>query len=212
MTFDHTTDRRLNIPAGAVPSDVFDFHMPCECLGLNILKTAAKRFPGIFPECQKSAHYCLMADGACSHNGKPGARAGYGVYCNRVSARVSERVPAHLRQTNQVAEIMSAIAAVHIATQLSLESDDQELNLRHTVIVIIMDSAYVVNAMSDWVFKWRKNNYRSCKGIAVVNADLLRSLDEMVCELEQFEAFVRFWHVPRALNCLADKLATQSLA
>ena len=55
----------------------------------------------------------VYTDGACVNNGKPDARAGYGVYFGKGDERnVSERYKGP--QTNNVAEILAIIRALTI--------------------------------------------------------------------------------------------------
>ena len=61
----------------------------------------------------KQEEIVVYTDGACVNNGKPDARAGYGVYFGKGDERnVSERYKGP--QTNNVAEILAIIRALTI--------------------------------------------------------------------------------------------------
>jgi hypothetical protein len=71
-------------------------------------------------------------------------------------------------------------------------------------VVIKSDSAYLVNSMVTHVEKWRLNNYTSSRDRPVVNADLLRGLDECVVWLEE-----RAWTCASGM-CHADRTSRQT--
>jgi ribonuclease HI len=151
----------------------------------------------------------VAVDGACRNNGRSDARAAYGVYFNIDSrfnrAGLLDKGP----MTNQRAEITAAFEACKMCLRM-LNTPDFFQKIGQ--IVIKSDSTYLVNSMVTYVEKWRLNNYTSSRGRPVVNADLLRGLDEIVVWLEEEEGVdVRFWHVPRAQNKQADKLANAAL-
>ena len=150
----------------------------------------------------------IAVDGACRDNGSPNARAAYGVYFNIDSKFNSAGLFEEGPMTNQRAEISAAIEACMLCIRmLSTPNFDQEIKQ----IVIKSDSTYLVDSMVTHVAKWRLNNYTSSRGRPVVNGDLLRSLDQCVIGLEEQGVDVRFWHVPRAQNKQADKLANAAL-
>src|SRR5258708_3475064 len=146
----------------------------------------------------------VFIDGACLDNGGPNARAGYGVYFGDDSPHsLSRAVRAHERQTSQRAELRSALAALY---QIRRLIDFRNGNIKK--IVLVTDSAYVARSMSEYVVKWRDNNYMSARGFEVVNRDLIELLDNEIVDLEEDDdCVVQFWKVPRAWNTDADSLA-----
>merc|ERR1740128_209169 len=103
--------------------------------------------------------YWVYVDGACVDNGKPWARAGYGVWFgNNHFLNCSGTVPG--RQTNQVAEIHAALVAIWIAIDHQADS-----------LKIYTDSKYVINGANSWIVKWWNNNWLTCKGEPVVSKD-----------------------------------------
>lgn len=82
----------------------------------------------------------------------------------------------------------------------------------HSIVVVVMDSKYVVDAMTDWIRRWRANGFRNARGAPVVNSESLKALDDMVSRLFYDHLVnVCFWHVPREYNRDADKLAAEAL-
>lgn len=154
----------------------------------------------------------IAVDGACRGNGGPDARAAIGVYFGPSSKyNVSKLWPGD-NPTNQIAELWAAIVALEKAIEVQrvgVHGEQVTRALRR--VVIKADSEYVVKAMTEWVFKWERNGWRSTKGSAVVNEGLFKRLLELVKRLNSLEVEVLFWHVLRERNSDADELANQAL-
>ncbi|CAD6441319.1 66ad245d-c43f-439e-a20c-caea22ff8d36-CDS [Sclerotinia trifoliorum] len=152
----------------------------------------------------------IFVDGACSGNGQAGAQASYGVYFgdgakNNRSGLIDRDLP----QTNQVAELVAAIVALKIARgQLyeDIEKRVRRLPNRHSIL-IITDSAYVVNGATSWVLEWNENGFRTSTGAPVKNAELFVELDDLIEEFKGYHVPVWFWHVRREFNRSADAMA-----
>lgn len=180
--------------------EISDF-MPAPCPGCELCPKRGFHLP-------RADAIIIAVDGACRDNGYPNARAAYGVYFKIDSGYNSAGLLDEGPMTNQRAEITAAIEACKLCYQMvNTPNFPQEIKQ----VVIKSDSAYLVNSMVEYVEKWRLNNYTSSRGRPVVNADLLRDLDERVVWLEDEGVNMRFWHVPRAQNQQADKLANAAL-
>ena len=107
--------------------------------------------------------------------------------------------------TNQIAELTAGIHGLERA--LAIEKDgrlgDEDLHQ----VVIKADSEYLVKGMTEWVFKWEVNGYRTARGTPVVNALLFLKLQGLVASLNRRNVQVLFWHVPRERNGDADAWA-----
>jgi ribonuclease HI len=80
----------------------------------------------------------IYTDGACSNNGRPNAKAGYGIFFGYQDPRnISERLPGSV-QTNQRAELFAVIQALHAV------SDDLD-------VTICTDSKYCIQAATQWM-------------------------------------------------------------
>lgn len=113
--------------------------------------------------------YC---DGACLHNGRVDASAGWGVYFEdpdlsylNESCRLGGDV-----QTNQRAELMAMIRA----TELSPRDGRR--------IIIRTDSQYSINTVTKWLSKWQRNGWINSRGQTVKNKDLIQRLDYALCQ------------------------------
>ncbi|KAK6219891.1 hypothetical protein QIS74_05393 [Colletotrichum tabaci] len=113
----------------------------------------------------------------------------------------------------------NAIAAVGVHLQAGYYGlinalDIQEARVQGTKLTqvdIQADSEYLVKGMTEWVFRWEKNEYRTAKGTPVVNANLFRLLLRLVSRLNDRGVEVLFCHVKRRDNKEADDCANRAL-
>lgn len=189
-----------NIAAFENPLTNPDFvYTPCPCCG--ICDHCGYQRPS-------KGGITVAVDGACRSNGRDSAHAGYGVYFNATSPWNFAEKLHHAPFTNQRAELLAAKTALLLCMRMM---DDDATGHEMKQIVIKSDSAYLVNGMVTHGRKWRLNDYTSSRGRPVVNGDLFRWLDERVTKMENRGVRVRFWHVPRAQNKQADKLANAAI-
>eukprot|EP01040_Poterioochromonas_malhamensis_P006839 gene6839-7374_t len=107
-------------------------------------------------------------------------------------------------QTNQRAEIYAVIKALELAIEEVHARGVEEFS---DGILIHTDSKYVVEVMTEFIYKWKRNGWKTAKGFPVSNRDLLESLDELITEVENLDRMVLFQHVPREFNQEADALS-----
>jgi hypothetical protein len=97
----------------------------------------------------------VFIDGACARNGTPSATGGYGVYWGPDSYyNVCKPLKASQPQTSQRAELTAAIVALN-----QIERESKEWDEPSNFYILVSDSAYLVNSMTDYVYKWRENDY-----------------------------------------------------
>ena len=113
--------------------------------------------------------YFAFTDGACSGNPGPG---GWGVLLvakdNNTVTHERELSGGEANTTNNRMELTAAIEALSA--------------LKRTVtITLFTDSKYVKNGISEWMPKWKLNNWRTGSNKPVKNYDLWIKLDQ-VCE------------------------------
>jgi ribonuclease HI len=140
-----------------------------------------------------------FTDGACSGNPGPG---GWGVL---MQARIGSTVVKERTlcggepdTTNNRMELIAAISA--------LEALQKPSNL-----VIITDSAYVKNGISEWISSWKRKGWRTTSGSAVKNIDLWQRLD-LLTTTHQVEWRWIKGHAGHAENEKADELARAGMA
>ncbi|KAL5610509.1 hypothetical protein FOBRF1_006626 [Fusarium oxysporum] len=150
----------------------------------------------------------IAVDGACRGNGQANAKAAVGVFFGRRSTYNQSVLLNQSYVTNQIAELKAGILALEQAKEIIRENALYYGPL-HT-IVIKADSDYLVKGMTEWVFKWETNGYKTAKRKLVENAKLFQELRELVGDLNRSNVEVLFWRVPREMNKEADKLANQA--
>lgn len=135
----------------------------------------------------------IWTDGACSNNGRVGARAGVGVWFGPDDERnISERLPG--TQTNQRAEMYAGLRALQIVKM----TEEKE-----TKIEIMTDSTYLIKGITDWIYGWKSGGWKR----KPKNEDLWKRLD-----VERSDVDVKWTYVKGHSGVLgneeADKLAT----
>jgi ribonuclease HI len=125
----------------------------------------------------------VFTDGACSSNGRPGAKAGYAVWFpeHKVMS-MSQKLPATEPQTNQRAEM----AAIHRATLILEENGFHDED-----VVIYTDSDYSINCLTKWITGWVSRGWKTSVGGDVLHRDLIEDTSKRLAKFKSY----RFVHV-----------------
>jgi ribonuclease HI len=138
-------------------------------------------------------------DGACSGNPGPG---GWGVLMRAMDqgsvVKERELSGGEAMTTNNRMELMAAISAL-------------ETLARPTEIIIVTDSAYVKNGITEWMAGWKRKNWRTAAGPAVKNVDLWQRLDAAQARHSVTWRWIK-GHAGHAENERADALARAGMA
>lgn len=133
---------------------------------ISSLQIFSNFFPyGLFKTMAESKHeqYVeIFTDGACSGNPGPG---GWGAIL-RLGAKSKEISGAELDTTNNRMELLAAINA--------LEALKRPCN-----VTLTTDSQYVKNGITQWIFSWKKKNWKKSDNKPVINMDLWQRLDKL---------------------------------
>ncbi|MBS9777763.1 MAG: ribonuclease HI [Gammaproteobacteria bacterium] len=135
----------------------------------------------------------IYTDGACKGNpgiGGWGALLSYGEHEKAICGGEYDT-------TNNRMELMAAIKAL-------------ELLKRPCMIELWTDSTYVKKGISEWIFSWKKNNWKTAAKKPVVNKDLWQQLDEISQKHEISWNWVK-GHAGHPGNEMADQLANQGI-
>ena len=132
----------------------------------------------------------IYTDGACS--GNPG-KGGWGAIIiddnlSQISISGSE-----IKTTNNRMELMAPIMALKKIK-------------RKSEITIFTDSKYVKDGITDWIKKWRLNNWKNSNKKPVKNKDLWIKLDNL-CQVHKINWKWVKAHAGNKYNNLVDKLA-----
>tara|TARA_B100002019_G_scaffold76749_1_gene66264 strand:- start:215 stop:643 length:429 start_codon:yes stop_codon:yes gene_type:complete len=135
----------------------------------------------------------IYTDGAC--RGNPGI-GGWGVLI-RIDGNESHHFGGEKNTTNNRMELMAAIEG------LKLLSDSSEL-------ILVTDSEYVRKGITEWIFNWKRNGWRTSTKKPVKNADLWRELD-MHADRHKIEWRWVKGHSGDPDNEMADLLANRGI-
>jgi len=137
----------------------------------------------------------VYTDGACSPN--PGIGGWGAVFHNEVNGKIIEISGATEKSTNNVMEITAVVNALDFL----LERTGPQF------VRVYSDSKYMLNGITNWIHKWKKNHWLLSSGDPVKNRELWQRLDE----LRSLHKIVVFEYVPahkgHEFNERADDLA-----
>ncbi|MEP3226977.1 MAG: ribonuclease HI [Parasphingorhabdus sp.] len=134
----------------------------------------------------------IATDGACKGNPGPG---GWGALI-RFGEKEKEISGGEPETTNNRMELRAAIEALNTLT-------------RPCKVKLSIDSTYVKDGITKWVFNWQKNGWRTAAKKPVKNADLWQDLVEAVQRHEIEWHWVK-GHAGDADNERADTLASDA--
>lgn len=120
----------------------------------------------------KDAPIRIYTDGSSLSNGKSNAWGGVGVFFGPADKRNISEPLSGTKQTNQRAELMAMVRALEVAPK------DRK-------IVIVSDSKYSIDCVTDWFHNWQRNNWVNSSKKPVENKDLVQKI------LEQLEERIR---------------------
>lgn len=150
-----------------------------------------------------------FTDGACSSNGKKGAKASFAVVwpyhpdMNYANALNKDEL-----QTNNRGEFSALIYALCQADILD--------PVKEKTLIVYTDSKLLISSMTEWLSNWKRNNWKRSDGQIVSNLDLIKTLDSLMQERKTVLKYVPAhtgtdtWETKH--NDMADKLAKQALS
>lgn len=134
----------------------------------------------------------VYTDGACRGNPGPG---GWGVYI--INGNQTEELYAGDRSTtNNKMEMQAAISAL------------MHLKETETPIELYTDSNYLRQGITEWIYNWKKNNWRTSSKKPVANRELWIELDKLNSQMNVNWNWVK-GHAGDPGNEKADELANK---
>jgi len=134
----------------------------------------------------------IYTDGSCLNN--PG-NGGWAAIINH-DGNVVKISGSEKKTTNNKMELMAPIKALQ-----KIDKDEQ--------IEIYTDSKYVKLGITEWIHKWKKNNWQTSKKEPVKNKDLWIQLYDLTSSLEISWIWVKA-HAGNTLNEEVDLLAKKA--
>lgn len=164
----------------------------------------------------------VAVDGGCKNNGLSNPHGSFGIFFGPGAAQnnngsLSTSIQVH---TSQIAELVAAELALDQVLGLvkygifnnemhgTLEGGSNILRM----VVIKTDSEHLYRGMTERVFKWEQNGWRTASDSVVVHRPFFEKLQRQVAEFDGLGVKVLFWQVPRAENREADALANEAAA
>ncbi len=145
------------------------------------------------------AELFAWTDGACSGNPGPG---GWGVLMRAMDGasvlKERELQGGEAASTNNRMELMAAISALETLT-------------RPSTIVIVTDSNYVKNGVTQWIHGWKRNGWKTADRKPVKNVELWQRLDAAQATHTVEWRWIK-GHAGHAENERADELARAGMA
>lgn len=109
----------------------------------------------------------IFCDGACSGNPGPG---GWGAIIATPDGHVRELGSGHPATTNNQMELTAATEALK-----SFEAKDQDA-------IVYTDSVYVIRGITQWIWGWMRNGWRTADGKDVSNKEHWQALSRVMSE------------------------------
>jgi ribonuclease HI len=132
-----------------------------ECNDFFLYCCACNQEPLHFPQDRRPAKFChhfhiVFTDGACTNNGRPGAKAGIGVACgnndnSQLSEPITDKVDNFPLRSNQRAELCAA----KLGLEVFAEGYTKDPKTEAAAWIVATDSEYVVKGMTEWLPKWK---------------------------------------------------------
>lgn len=144
----------------------------------------------------------VFTDGSCMKKNK--IKCGYGIYFPNGElpniSRKFDREPL----TNQRAELFAIYVSLIIIKKY----------LEYDKIIIYTDSGYSIGCLTDWVYKWNDNDWKTANDKPVKNQDILKPLHDIIKKIKKNVEFIHVMSHTKKVdymsvgNEIADKLAT----
>jgi ribonuclease HI len=138
-------------------------------------------------------HVVIFTDGACRGNPGPG---GWGALM-RYSGHEKKIHGGELDTTNNRMELTAAIKALSLLREACK-------------VELYTDSQYLQKGITQWLFAWKKRNWKKSDNKPVKNADLWQALDKLVNKHKVSWHWVKA-HNGHVENELVDALANQGV-
>ena len=141
----------------------------------------------------------FFVDGSCRKNPGPGGFGVVGIEGNNIFYKYNEQTKENEVTTNNREELKAILHIFKKAVQ----------DYRFETVIVHSDSAYCVNMINDWIWKWANNNWQNSKKQEVENIDLVKQLyNYLTIEFFPCQVVKINGHCGNVGNELADALAT----
>ncbi|MDF2879392.1 MAG: ribonuclease, partial [Clostridia bacterium] len=140
----------------------------------------------------------IYCDGGCRGNGKENNVGGWGVYLSYKNT-TKELYGGTKNTTNNIMELTSCIEGLRAITKKDIP------------VEVVMDSAYVVKGITEWVHNWIKKGWMTSQKKPVENKELWETLYKLRKEFSNITFIQVKGHASNAGNNKADELANRAM-
>jgi ribonuclease HI len=145
----------------------------------------------------------IYTDGGCSGNPGPGGWAYLIIREQKGSPEIIvEKWGGELNTTNNRMELQAALSALEMLRKLDIPSQE---------VTVYTDSQYVQKGMTEWISRWKNNEWRTSDRKPVKNQDLWQGLDELASLFSLRWKWVR-GHAGDEYNERCDALTQEAIA
>ena len=121
----------------------------------------------------------IFTDGACSRNGKKGARASWAYWIpEHKHLSAADFVPENELQTNQRGELSAIFKSV--------ECCKRSFDISQVDLIIYTDSMYSKNCLTTWLPNWIRKDWKNTQGCEVSHRDLI---EQLATDLSKFKSY-----------------------
>jgi ribonuclease HI len=144
----------------------------------------------------------IFTDGGCSGNPGPGGWA-YVMVLNTFQGEkiVDEGKGGEKNTTNNRMELKAVISSLNaLKSRTGLP----------TQVTVYTDSQYVQKGITEWIFNWKKNSWRTSDKKQVKNQDLWMELDVLAGQLSLSWEWIK-GHAGNKFNEICDKMTQEAI-
>lgn len=142
----------------------------------------------------------IFTDGGSSNNGSKSSIAGSGIYIPQLN--IEKTIKLSNGSTNNFAELTAICKALKIYEQLQLPKYKEKIKtvfsssstLNYNT-VIVTDSKYSIQCITEWFYSWEKNNWKKSDGQLVKNLDLIKFANKLITKHN-----IKFKHINSHTN------------
>ncbi len=187
---------KLGIESSECHIGMFDVET---CEKVIMFSTRVAGVPDVkgFSELQPEGGVKIYTDGSCWPN--PGGSSGWAFVVAQGGRKVAHATGSESDSTSNRAELLAALEALRWAKE----------HLSGQPLLVITDSKYISDGVSEWLVGWKKKGWRTGQGKPVKNKDLWLLIDALLLEVSVDFRWVR-GHSGNPGNEMADVLAGQA--
>ena len=156
----------------------------------------------------------IYTDGSTSNNGRTTAKGGIGAYFTKNHDELF-KLSEHYTYNNEVTNNTCELFAILRVLEILIENNYHKIY--STGIELYSDSKYSIQSLTEWIIKWKMNNWKSSTDKPVKNKELIQEIDSLL-KVTQVKLIhtKNFGHKIPPKNCtnyiwignyIADKLA-----